>query len=656
MWATHRNRSRLPALWVTALLAFFLAADANAQEPASVVLVFDGSGSMAGNIEGVRGSKIALARDATRRALAKLAPQTRLGLVAFGHRRGDCSDAEVLRPLEPLDAQRVGDSLERMVPRGRGPVTTALREAARAFPTQTGKRSLVLIHDDADNCQQNVCVAADELRRAGIVVHIVGLGLKPADAASMACLPQATGGRLVNARTAEQIVAGMEEVLRLADSEAPNIVDQPGMPGVPRLGPQAGALPQGAPAIPTDGAPGLYLRALLMAGAEPLNTALHWTVVAEARPETVLYAGRAANPYVAAGPGRYIVEARDGATTSTQTFDVGDKGPTAVNLVLNAGTLLIKAQAQKSGAILGDAIVTVREASQAADAAGPPVAMFKGGEGQLTLPAGRYLVRVEQGLVRAERAVVVAAGSQGRVEVSLNAARLLLSIAGQDAAASAETTVLSVVEDDPDAPKGRREMARSAARQADFVVPPGTYYVIARQGGVETRERIAVGPGDTLRRALNLSVGRLALAAKPPGGAARSEPISYRVERLDGPGQEVVTTSRRYRVESRYGAMNARAVRDVDIKAGQTQQLTLEPQAATLRLRLVSAGAASLSDVLWDIRDESGATVWTTGQAEPHATLQAGRYAVRAETREKRYDRVVELRAGESRLVEFTAD
>ena len=135
---------------------------------------------------------------------------------------------------------------------------------------------------------------------------------------------------------------------------------------------------------------------------------------------------------------------------------------------------------------------------------------------------------------------------------------------------------------------------------------------------------------------------------------------------LDGAAPEVITTSRaapvlvlpggRYRVEGRYGAMNARTVRDIEVKAGQTQQLTLEPQAAALRLRLVANGLPVLAEVLWDIRDEAGATVWTTGQPEPSATLQAGRYSVRAETRDKRFDRAIELRAGESRLVELAAD
>ena len=79
----------------------------------------------------------------------------------------------------------------------------------------------------------------------------------------------------------------------------------------------------------------------------------------------------------------------------------------------------------------------------------------------------------------------------------------------------------------------------------------------------------------------------------------------------------MITTSRaapvlllpggRYRVEGRYGVMNARSVREVEVKAGQTQQLTLEHQAATLKLRLLGDGGSVLAEVFWDVRDEAGA-------------------------------------------------
>ena len=56
------------------------------------------------------------------------------------------------------------------------------------------------------------------------------------------------------------------------------------------------------------------------------------------------------------------------------------------------------------------------------------------------------------------------------------------------------------------------------------------------------------------------------------------------------------------------------------------------------------------------IRDQTGKTIWTGAHTEAVANLQAGRYVVRAETRSKRDERSVELRAGEAKLLEFSAD
>ena len=75
-----------------------------------------------------------LAREALRRGLGKIAPQTRVGLASFGHRRGDCADVEVVRRRSPLDVGSLIAPLEQFNPRGRGPLTLALREAAKSLP------------------------------------------------------------------------------------------------------------------------------------------------------------------------------------------------------------------------------------------------------------------------------------------------------------------------------------------------------------------------------------------------------------------------------------------------------------------------------------------------------------------------------------------
>ena len=372
----------------------------------------------------------------------------------------------------------------------------------------------------------------------------------------------------------------------------------------------------------------------------------------------LLFDARAANPTVPVAPGRYIVEARDGPVAARQIVEARDNRPIAVTVTLNAGAVRIRALAQKTSGLLADAIVSV------SDAGGSLVSASKTGEISALLPPGRFVARVELGLLRAEQAVTVTAGRQVNLDIPLNAGRLQLTTSAREPGTALEPTIFSVVEDDPDAPQGRRELVLSAAQQADFVLPPGTYYVIARQGFVEARERLAIGPGDVIKRSLNPALGRLSLSTKIAlANAPANEPVTYSVIRLDGGEQEIATTSApaptlalpsgRYRVEARYGLMNARSVREVEMKAGQAQQLVLEPQVALLRLRMVGTAPG---DIWWDIRDDSGTAVWTDGQAEPAATLQAGRYLVRVETRDKRYERAVDLRAGEVRLLEIPAD
>src|SRR4029079_4562961 len=88
-------------LWAAiALVLFVLSTNgtpALAAEPGSLIVIVDGSGSMWGPIEGVRQTKLVLAREALRRGLGKMAPQARVGLALVGQPRGECSDVEGVR-------------------------------------------------------------------------------------------------------------------------------------------------------------------------------------------------------------------------------------------------------------------------------------------------------------------------------------------------------------------------------------------------------------------------------------------------------------------------------------------------------------------------------------------------------------------------------
>jgi hypothetical protein len=113
----------------------------------------------------------------------------------------------------------------------------------------------------------------------------------------------------------------------------------------------------------------------------------------------------------------------------------------------------------------------------------------------------------------------------------------------------------------------------------------------------------------------------------------------------------------RYRVESQIGSQNARIVRDIELGAGDEKNLIFEHSAANVRLKLMEAGGGFLSNnAFWEIRDSSGNIVSRTTHGEPRVLLAAGRYKVRIETRERRFERAFEIKAGESRTLEFTSE
>jgi Ca-activated chloride channel family protein len=653
-----RRQGRFLGGPLLAMLALTASPGAQAADPPSVMVIVDGSGSMWGAFDATRHGKSVIVREALRAALAKTSPQTRIGLAAFGHRRaGDCSDAEIFLEPEAHGAEKILGPLAQINPRGRGPLTLALREAAKVLPQDSGPGRLLLIHDDADNCQADPCEAAAELKSAGVEVHVVGVGTKASEAAKMACLPSMTGGRHFNAQNAAEVSSFVDEALRLASRDT-------GARRPLAARPQA-TLVAPPPPIPASGPPALYLRALPAPNTAPLDAPLRWIVSVAGRAGVPLFNAWARNPAVPVKAGSYSVEVSNGLVASQRTVAVGDR-PVAVTLVLGAGRLDARVRTQRVDVPLDSAIIAFGKAEGEGKKEGPsapPVAVFKAGEASALLPPGRYTVSAEVGHLRTEKTATVTAGQTTPVELVLNAGRLMLTTGARNGMPALENPIFLILEDDPDAPSGRREIARSAMNPAEFILQSGTYYAVARQGSIEARERLAVVAGDVITQTLSAPAGRLTISSKTAGGILPSRNISYTIERIDVATQEPISTSQptpdlqlppgRYRVEGRYGMMNVTAVQEIEVRAGLAREIVFEHQAATLKLRFQTAGPA---DVYWGIMDHAGRPVWTSAQPEPVAILQAGTYRISAEAKEKRYEQRIDLRAGENRVVDIKGD
>jgi hypothetical protein len=664
---------------------------ARAQQPpgAAAIVVLDGSNSMNGRLPNDRASKHVTVREALRATLPRIAPGNTVGLATFGARRAsDCRDAEVVVPPTGDPAAVLG-ALDGFQPRGFSPVVLAMRTAAAALPATTGKASLVLVLDDLASCRgEDPCAVASDLKRQNpaLAIHIVGLGLRPADAQVLACVARQTGGQLLNATDGPAVEPAIEQALALATTApAERPVPQPEAAARPRPTGEVATPQRVTPATPVIDLtrPGVHISARLGPGAPTLLLPIAWRLWRAEPPAATETGGAdaATQPHDVhpiddiSAPvlsrqlpaGRYEVEARVGLVTVRRRLEV--TAPSAalpLTIDLDAGLLSITAPQARGAAPATDATLAVMAfggASDTKDVSGTPVWVGRGGRHELVVPSGSYRVQATAGLATAERVVTIGPGLAAELDLALGAGRLVVEEQLTHTTVPAGTPQFTLEADDPDTTAGRRELLRTAGRRLEATLPAGTYVVSLRRGAAEVRERLQVRPGETLTRTLALPTARLRLVSRIGASLPKGMAVSYRVERIDVPMRPVQVWGEaeplidlapgRYRVEARLGMQNAVAVRDFELRPGPGEaRLELDTGAGGIQLRVAGSPGLGLGEVYWQIFDARGESIWRSGQPDPLLALGPGRYRARAELRDKTLERVFDVRAGDVRLVE----
>lgn len=654
-----------------------LALHAQTAGPPSVMIIFDGSGSMWGRLDGDKKAKVDLAREALRVALAKMPASVRSGLMSFGHRRsGDCSDIEVMVPVGEGDGARIMTPLDKFNPRGKGPITGAIREAAKALGSNPAA-SIVLIHDNADNCRQDPCEAAAEIAESSpkLKIHLVPLGLDPDELERSVCIAKITGGQVFDVKDAAGVPTAIGAAIALAIRDGGGGGDPPAAVGGPTI-PQPGAGPIAGP-------PGLRLEAKLGAKPVPAGSPVHWRVVTSGskgldRPAGAAGYGEPAPVFEGSGnaitvplePGSYDIEARAGFASARASATVAGKGPTPVEVPLEAAAVRLAVTDLKDGTPSSTAMVTLRSGNEAGAVARPlwvgPVR-----DADFVLPAGGYRVHITDSLVERDETLTLAAGDIAIRPIVLGAGHLELSAVAKPDGAPLDGVTFLLARDDPDAPGGRREIARSAAVRPTFTLPAGTYYVTARTGPAEVRQRVGIGAGDNVKQTLVLGLAKLSVSAdvpaSAPAGPGTTAPvrptISTRVLSLGGEVREIARSTAvapeftlaagRYRVEAAIGTLNVKAVQDVDIEAGSNRRVALKLDSGTMTLKLATPALVS-SGLTWEVRDGKGALVVRTQQSTPRLILAPGRYTARCEIDDRRIEKTIEITTDtQPRVIEF---
>lgn len=204
----------------------FIASPSSAQQGADVMVVFDTSGSMWGQIDGV--TKIEIAREAFEGLTDDWADMdTNVGLIAYGHRRkGDCSDIELIVAPEAGSTGRLSALIQELTPRGKTPLSDAVVLAAETLKFSENSATVVLLSDGRETCGANTCEVGAELARIGVnfTAHVIGFDVNDVEARNqLQCLAQTTGGQYFDANDA----GGLSEALRQISSlETPATVPE----------------------------------------------------------------------------------------------------------------------------------------------------------------------------------------------------------------------------------------------------------------------------------------------------------------------------------------------------------------------------------------------------------------------------------------------
>lgn len=189
---------------VTVLVVPALAAD-------RAMIILDASGSMWAQINGV--SRIEIARDTLKQVLAGVPSDLELGFMAYGHRsKGDCNDIETLVEPAAGTADAIAAAAATLSPKGKTPLSAAVKLAAEQLKYTEAKATVVLITDGIETCDADPCALATELAKDGVdlKVNVVGFGLSQADGAKVKCLADNTHGTYISADDADGLKNAMD--------------------------------------------------------------------------------------------------------------------------------------------------------------------------------------------------------------------------------------------------------------------------------------------------------------------------------------------------------------------------------------------------------------------------------------------------------------
>ena len=224
--------SRATALAPLALVALLVicaevpAAENEERGPCTedAMLVFDASGSMAGNLnQGIATiiPRIEVVRDALAKVLPTITRHRRVGLITYGP--GPYQQCNVQLVLKPaLDAASlIMQEVNGLTPAGKTPMTAAVEQAAEVLEYREKPGLIVLLTDGEETCGGSPCDLGKALHAsaAQLTVDIIGFRMKnfswtgEQSILDAKCLAEQNGGLYIAAEAEQDLTEALQKTL-----------------------------------------------------------------------------------------------------------------------------------------------------------------------------------------------------------------------------------------------------------------------------------------------------------------------------------------------------------------------------------------------------------------------------------------------------------
>ena len=188
------------------------------------MIVFDASGSMAGNVGQGIGTTIPRI-DEARHALAEVLPSAtkfrRVGLITFGP--GPYQQCNAHLDLKPTAnaAEPIMRAVNALTPAGRTPLVSAVQQAADVLDYRNKPGLIVVVTDGEETCGGSPCDLGKDLHAAAkqLTIHIIGYRVKDFSwtgehsILDAECLAEQNGGLYIGAEAEDDLIAALRKTL-----------------------------------------------------------------------------------------------------------------------------------------------------------------------------------------------------------------------------------------------------------------------------------------------------------------------------------------------------------------------------------------------------------------------------------------------------------